>query len=388
LTFDALFVPAPLREAVSDAAWLSAMLDVERALANALSRAGVIPPEAAAAIADACDPAAYDIGVLSAEGRATANPAAPLVAALRTQVGGSHARYVHYGATSQDVLDTAAMLVSRHALELLDSELAGAASAAAALAERYRATPVAGRTLLQQAVPTTFGLKASGWLLLLVEARERLARLRLPAQLGGAAGTLAPLGPLGVEVLRLFADEVGLREPVLPWHASRGPIADLAGALGSAARAASKIGLDVVLLAQTEVGEVSERESGGSSTMPHKRNPVRAVLARACARGVYAQVALLASGEHEHERAAGAWQAEWTALSSALASTGGAVTAARECLESLDVHVERMRANMTDDLLAERRSFVGEAADADPATYLGSAETFVDRALARHRESR
>ena len=175
---------------------------------------------------------------------------------------------------------------------------------------------------------------------------------------------------------------------MIPWHADRAPVAALAAALDAAARAAAKIGLDVVLLAQTEVGEVSEREGGGSSTMPHKRNPVRATLARACARGVRAQTGLLAGGAYEHERAAGAWQAEWGALSGALALAGGAVASARECLEGLEVHAERMRANMTGDLLAERRAFEGEDADPDPATYLGSADTFVERALDRYREAR
>jgi 3-carboxy-cis,cis-muconate cycloisomerase len=385
-TFGPLFVPAPFRDAVSDGAWLSAMLEAERALATALSLAGVIPAGSAAAVAERCDPALYDIGALADEGRSTGNPAEPLVRALRARVGGDDARYVHYGATSQDVLDSAAMLLARGVLELLDAELAAAAAACAGLADRHRATPMAARTLLQQAVPTTFGLKAAGWVVMLLDARTRLAQLELPAQLGGAAGTLAPLGEHGTDVLGLFAAELGLREPLLPWHADRAPVAALAAALDAASRAAAKIGLDVVLLAQTEIGEVSELEGGGSSTMPQKRNPVRAMLARACARGVHAQASLLTGGEHEHERAAGAWQAEWGALSGALALTGGAVAAIRECLEGLQVHAERMRANMSDGLLAERVAFEGPDADTDPVTYLGSADAFVERALERYRE--
>jgi 3-carboxy-cis,cis-muconate cycloisomerase len=221
---------------------------------------------------------------------------------------------------------------------------------------------------------------------MLLDARTRLAQLELPAQLGGAAGTLAPLGEHGTDVLGLFAAELGLREPLLPWHADRAPVAALAAARDAASRAAAKFGLDVVLLAQTEIGEVSELEGGGSSTMPQKRNPVRAMLARACARGVHAQASLLTGGEHEHERAAGAWQAEWGALSGALALTGGAVAAIRECLEGLQVHAERMRANMSDGLLAERVAFEGPDADTDPVTYLGSADAFVERALERYRE--
>ena len=182
---------------------------------------------------------------------------------------------MHHGATSQDVLDTAAMLVARGGARLIVEELDGAAAACARLADEHRATPMAARTLLQQAVPTTFGYKAAGWLAGLLDARDALERVTLPAQLGGAAGTLAAFGERGPEVLALFAAEVGLAEPLVPWHTRRTPVAALAAALASAARAAAKIGLDVVLLAQTEVGEVREAPGGASSTMPHKRNPAR-----------------------------------------------------------------------------------------------------------------
>jgi 3-carboxy-cis,cis-muconate cycloisomerase len=390
-TFGPIFVPAPFRDGVSDAAWLDAMLRVERALARALTKTGIVPASAAAAVAERCDPSLYDMNELCEAGRSTGNPVEPLVRALRARVGGDDARYVHYGATSQDVLDSAAMLLARGIRSLLDTELASAAAACARLAEEHRATPMAARTLLQQAVPTTFGLKAAAWLLALLDARARLARVELPAQLGGAAGTLASYGERGLDVLRQFAAELELQEPLLPWHTDRSPVARLAAALDAAANAAAKIGLDVVLLAQTEVAEVSERDGGGSSTMPQKQNPVRAALARACARGVHAQASLLTSGDHELERAAGAWQAEWNALSSAHALAGGAVSAIRECLEGLQVHAERMRANMTDGLLAEHRAFAereGREAGDDPTAYLGSADAFVERALTRFRESR
>jgi len=388
-TFGALFVPAPLRQAVSDAAWLDAMLDVERALVNAGAIAGVVPADAAAAVAERCDPALYDIEQLCEAGRTAGNPAEPLVRALREQVGGDAARWAHVGATSQDVMDSAAMLVARNALGLIDDELEGVARACARLAEEHRDTVMAARTLLQQAVPTTFGLKAAGWLVAVLDARSRIGRLTLPAQLGGAAGTLAAFGGKGVDVVRLFAEELDLAEPALPWHAHRGRVAELAGALGAVASASAKIGLDVVLLAQTEVGEVSEVEGGASSTMPHKRNPARAVLARACARGVHAQVPVLTDGEHELERAAGAWHAEWNALSEALALAGGAAAAIRICLDGLEVDVARMRANMSDGLLAERDAFVdrGVLQEGADASYLGSANVFVDRALARYRET-
>jgi 3-carboxy-cis,cis-muconate cycloisomerase len=369
--FDRLFVPGAYREAVAAQSWLDAMLDAERALANAGSLLGIVPAAAAAAIAEQCDPALYDAGALWEEGRAAGNPVEPLVRGLRERVGGDAASYVHRGATSQDVLDTAAMLVSRSVATLLGGELDRLADAAAALARKHRSTPISARTLLQRAVPTTFGAKAAGWLSGVLDARGQLAALRFPAQLGGAAGTLAALGPRALEVLTAFAAELELPEPVLPWHADRGPIAAIGAALDRVAAVSAKVGVDVVLMAQTEVGEVSAREGGRSTAMLHKRNPVDAVLARACARIVHANVAVLTVGEHEHERAAGVWHSEWPALSTALAYAGGSAAAARACLEDLDVHPERMRVNLGQD---------------EPD--LGSAEAFVDRALARYESCR
>ena len=365
-TFASLFVPEAVREAVSDTAWLEAMLDTERALANAAALAGALAASEAAAVAGACDASLYDIDALAAEGRAVANPVEPLVRALRER-----APAAHRGATSQDILDTASMLVARRALAEIAGELETARAACAQLARAYRSTPMAARTLLQQAVPTTFGYVAAQWLVSL-----RTPEPHLPAQLGGAAGTLAAFGGRGIEVKRRFAAELELEDPELPWHTNRAPIAELAAVLDRTAQAAAKIALDVILLAQTEVGEVREASGGGSSTMPHKRNPARAVRVRACARGVHAQAALLtATGDYELQRAAGAWQAEWNALSEALALTGGAAGALRECLESLEVDAERMRENMGEELYAERDA-LGLAGD-----YLGAAEAFVDAVL-------
>jgi 3-carboxy-cis,cis-muconate cycloisomerase len=304
------------------------------------------------------------------EGRRPGNPVEPLVRALRERVGGDAASYVHFGATSQDVLDTAAMLVSRRSVGLIRDELDTLAAECARLARDHRAMPIAARTLLQRAVPTTFGAKAAVWLVAALDARARLAELRFPAQLGGAAGTLAPLGDEAMEVLAAFAAELELDEPVVPWHADRGAVARIGAAVDAAAAACAKVGLDVVLLAQTEVGEVSPRDGGRSTSMPHKRNPVDAVLARACARVVHANVSVLVA-EHELERAAGAWHAEWPALATALAYAGGAAAATRACLADLDLHPERMRANL---------------GDGDPD--IGSAAGFVDRALARYETSR
>jgi 3-carboxy-cis,cis-muconate cycloisomerase len=420
--FERIFVPAEFRDALSDGAWLQAMLDAEGALAAAEARAGVIAEEAAEAIAAACRADQFDVTAIADEGRAPGNPVEPLVRALGEAVEGHAAGYVHWGATSQDILDTATMLVSRAALDLILVRLAEVAGECAKLAETHRSTPIAGRTLLQQAVPTTFGLKAAGWLVAVLEARRRLTSIRqdrLAVQLGGAAGTLGALGDAGPEVLRLFAEELDLQEPVVPWHTNRVRIAELGAALDVAAGALAKIGLDVGLLSQTEVGEAREAEGGASSTMPQKRNPVGSALAVACARQVHAQASVLAAAlPQEHERALGAWHSEWPALRNALAYTGGAADAARRALDGLEVDTERMRANLelTDGLvMAEKASFLLarelgrreahqrvaqaasgggplseelglDAADLDPKAYVGAAETFVDRALAAYRD--
>jgi 3-carboxy-cis,cis-muconate cycloisomerase len=367
LTFDALFVPEALRRSVSDEAWLAAMLEAERALAAAQDIDGEIGGD-------------FDFGELLEEGRSVGNPVEPLVRRLRERVPDAHR-----GATSQDILDTAAALISRDAMSLIDEQLAAVAGTCARLAEEHRATVMAGRTLLQQAVPTTFGLKAAGWLVGIVHARGRLASARLPAQLGGAAGTLSAFGERGPEVLHSYAAQLGLPEPIIPWHTRRLPVAELGAALSVAAGFLGKIALDVVLLAQTEVGEVREAAAGGSSTMPHKRNPVGSTLARACA--LQAQAAagvLMAALVQEHERAAGAWHAEWGALSDALALTGGAAAWMNQALEGLEVDAERMRANIREETLAEAARF-GIEADT-PDEYLGSASAFVDRALAFYRK--
>jgi 3-carboxy-cis,cis-muconate cycloisomerase len=375
LPFDALFVPPALREAVSDRAWLAAMLEAERGLAAAEARVGVISQADADAVASACR-GELDVEQLAEEGRRVGNPVEPLARALRAD-----AEHAHRGATSQDILDTASALVARDAGALILGELDGLAAACAELAERHRATVMAARTLLQQAVPTTFGLKAASWLVGVVHVRGRLeAAVRLPAQLGGAGGTLAAFGERGVDVLHAYAEELDLPEPILPWHTRRLPVAELGGALAVAAGFVAKIALDVVLLAQSEVGEVREPADGGSSTMPHKRNPVGSTLARACAlRARAAAGVLVAALEQEHERAAGVWHAEWGALSDALSLTGGAAAWMRETLEGLEVDAERMRANVRDETLSEAGRLGIDAAG--PGDYLGAADAFVDRAL-------
>jgi 3-carboxy-cis,cis-muconate cycloisomerase len=417
--FERIFVPEEFRDAVSDRAWLAALLDVEAALARAEAGAGVIPADAAAAIFDACNADRFDPVGLAEAGRAAGNPVEPLVRALAEAAGDEAGRYVHWGATSQDILDTATMLVARNVLGLLLESMRTVAAECARLADTHRSTVLAGRTLLVQAVPTTFGSKAAGWLVAIMEARRGLARIRndrLAVQLGGAAGTLASLNAHGVEVLRRFAEELDLQEPLVPWHTNRVRIAELGSALAVAAGALAKIGLDVALLGQTEVREVRSTGGGASSTMPQKQNPVGSALAIACARQVSAHAStLLGALPQEHERGLGGWHAEWPAFSAALAFTGGAAAGARRALEELEVDPERMRANLDGLAMSERASYlladrlgrrgayeaVAEAAssgrplaealdlepaDLEPSSYLGSADEFVDRALAAYRE--
>jgi len=342
--------------AVADEAWVAGMLAFEAGLARASADAGLLDPDAAERIARAAEALRPDAGELGRAAVTTGNPVPALVRALTaavddgTEAGRAAAGAVHRGATSQDALDTAAMLVAHDALEHVTRDLAAAADAAAALAARYRDTPIAGRTLLQQAMPTTFGLKAAGWAAGLDDAVHALRAVRdegLAVQLGGAAGTLSALGDHGPAVAAALAQRLGLAEPLLPWHAGRTRIAALAGALGISGVAIAKPAGDVVLLAQTEVGEVREAAGGGSSTMPHKQNPVAAVSAVACAARVPGLVAtLLAAGAHEHERAAGRWHAEWEPLSDLLRVTGSGAAWLRTSLEGLEIDPGRMAENL------------------------------------------
>jgi 3-carboxy-cis,cis-muconate cycloisomerase len=344
--FGAVLARGPVADAVADAAWLEAMLRVEAALAAVHAKHHVISEEAADEIAGVARAELIDLAALDA-GEA-GNPVVPLVAQLRGLL--RHPDAVHVGATSQDILDTAAMLVATRALGLVLEDLAGAAAAARGLAAAHRDTRIIGRTLLQQAVPTTFGLKAAGWLVALAAAGDRLElvrRERLAVQLGGAAGTLAPLGDKGPAVVADLATYLGLAAPLLPWHTDRLRIADLAAALGATCGVAGKIARDLTLLAQNEVGEVTDGSPGGSSAMAHKKNPVAAVCAAGCAAAAPGLVAdLFAAMAHEHERAAGNWHAEWRPLRELLVATGSAVSWLRAALERVQVDPERMRANL------------------------------------------
>jgi 3-carboxy-cis,cis-muconate cycloisomerase len=422
-----------------DQAWLQAMLDTEAALARSLEQAGLAEPGTGAQVTAAARADRFDPAVLGEQAARTGNPVPALASALRAALPPAAARAVHYGATSQDILDTAAMLLARQALAGLETDLAAAAAAAAGLARAHAGTVMAGRTLLQQAVPVTFGLVAAGWLTGIDEARAGLARVgqqRLAVQFGGAAGTLAPLGEAGPRVAALLAAELGLACPALPWHTGRLRILELAAALAGACAAVGKPARDVTLLAQSEVAEVSEGpgDSGGSSAMPHKHNPVAAVVILGCAKRAPGLLATLAAaGEQELQRAAGAWHAEWEPLADLMRLTGSAARWSAGMLAGLRVDRDRMRANLdaagglplaeqvagllrpalgadrAHQVVAEaarraagggslRDELAGSAevlqaglgpddldAALDPARYLGAAPQFVAAALAAHR---
>jgi 3-carboxy-cis,cis-muconate cycloisomerase len=426
--------------AADDAALVRAMLDVEAALARATSAAGLIPAAAAAAITDAAERLEVDATDLGRRAVQSASPVVPLVHDLVAAVPANARGAVHLGATTQDVLDTALQLVSHRVLGLLLEHLEDAAASAARLAETHRDTLMAARTLGQPALPTTFGLRAAGWLAGLDRAAARLSDLRateLAVQLGGAAGTQAGFGDAGPTVAARLAAELGLADPGVPWHTERTRVHALGAALGSAVAGCGKIATDVILLSQPEIGEVAEAGPGGSSALPHKRNPAQSVLVVAAARRAPGLVAtLLASGMPELDRATGSWQAEWATLRELLRLAGGAAARITAVLAGLRVDAEAMRRNvaaagpgllseaLADRLLpvlgrpaaqdAVRQALIaapgggGElvatiradpavaaaVTDADleqaldPANYTGVAATLVDRVLSAHTRRR
>ncbi len=348
-----LFTTPEMAALFSGASFVQRMLDVEAALARAEARAGVIPQSAAEAIVAACRVDRFDVAALFRDTANTGTPAIPLVRMLTELVDPGARRYVHWGATSQDIVDTATVLQMRDGLDVLADRLMDIATTCAALADRYRRAPMAGRTLMQHAVPITFGLKAARWLAQTTRLVRRLRHVKgtaLAVQFGGAAGTLAALGEQGVRVMESLAGELGLAAPDLPWHTERDRIADIASALGIVAGAMGKVATDLTLLAQTEVGEASVASpagAGGSSAMPHKRNPVEATTALASARLALGLVpVVLAATIQEHERAVGGWQAEWQAVPDLFQFTAGSVEWVRRALSGLQVDTERMRKNL------------------------------------------
>ena len=365
MLFDGIYARGDTAAQISDVAWLQAMLDVEAALAVAVDA----PAQATRQIAEACRADRFDMTALAAETARNVSPVVGLVTALRDMVPPSAREYVHAGATSQDIVDTALMLVARRALAPLLADARAAADHAAALAAEHRNTRMIARTLLQQALPTTFGLRAAGWLVGIDEAYGRLSTLagtELAVQMGGPVGGGSP------RIAARLAAELGLAEPVMPWGAIRVRPATLATALGTLAGVLSKVARDVTLLSQQEVAEVAEGEGGGSSAMAHKRNPVAAVSTLACTERVPGLVAtILAAMEQEHERAAGAWQAEWGTHTQLLGLTGSAAAWTETMLGGLHVDTDRMAANLAASPTADRPLPDG-------------AQDLIDRALAAH----
>lgn len=357
--------------ATGDVALLQAMLDAEAALTRAQGPAWAGEAVTAAAKADR-----FDVRDLALRARSGGNPVIPLVADLTAAAGQEAAPYVHRGATSQDIVDTAMMLVAARTLPLITADLTRTAAALATLAAEHRDTPMPGRTLTQHAVPTTFGLKAAGWRSLTLDATDRLTTLPLPAQLGGAAGTLASFGQSfrwggtggqngtpaegsdpartprtpdpALTLLTTYAAELNLAAPSLPWHTLRTPVADLATALAFTCAALGKMATDVLTLSRTEIAELSEGTGGGSSAMPHKANPVHATLIASAAHQApaLASVLLTSLASAGDERPAGAWHAEWQPLRELLRLAGGAAAHAADLTANLRVRPARMRANL------------------------------------------
>ena len=440
--FDAYFTTRDMREVFCDQGRVQAMLDFEAALARAQARVGVIPAAAVAPIEAACEAGLYDFCALGQAIATAGNSAIPLVKALGKQIAKadpSAERYVHLGATSQDVMDSGLVLQLRQALALIDNDLARLGGILAAQAQRYADTPLAGRTWLQHATPVTLGMKIAGWLGALTRSRERLAQLQprlLVLQFGGASGTLAALGEQALPIAQALAEELQLSLPEQPWHTQRDRLVEFAAVLGLVAGSLGKLGRDISLLMQTEAAEVFEPSApgkGGSSTMPHKRNPVGAAVLIGAATRVPGLLATMFSAmPQEHERSLGLWHAEWETLPEICCLVSGALQQALLVADGLEVDAARMGQNLdlTQGLvlaeavsiaLAQRlgretahhlleqcckravaeqrhlRAVLGDepqvtaelsAAELDrlldPAHYLGQAQAWVERAVAEH----
>jgi 3-carboxy-cis,cis-muconate cycloisomerase len=374
--FDEVYASPATCAATSERAWLQAMLDVEAALATSAARVGLVPDDAAASIVAECRLERFDVGAIARGAATDATPVVELVRQLRALVSPGVAPHVHLVATSQDVLDSATMLVARTALDACLVDARAVASALAALAREHRDTVQVGRTLLQHGAVTTFGAACADRLVALDDAMAGLARMlhdRLAVQLGGAVGTLAPAGDRGGDLVAEVARELRLAEPIVPWHTSRGRVAELAAAAGILVGELAAVAQDVVLLSASEIGEVAVAHPGSSSAMGHKRNPSPAVLALACAHRVPGLVATVLAGmPQELQRATGRWQAEWGTLTDLFRLAGGTARHTAAAVDALQVDRDRMRAHV-DDLVA---------AGGDAST--GSAGLFVDRALDHH----
>jgi 3-carboxy-cis,cis-muconate cycloisomerase len=378
----------PVERLADDQAFLDAMVATEAALAQACAENGIIDRASADVVVTACGelkPNPHDLAL-----RATAggNPVIPLVADLRERVAADHpdaAGAVHHGATSQDIVDTALMLLARRALEQTATDLRDAADHTARLTDDHRGTPACARTLGQQAMPTTFGLRAAGWLTGIIEAIERVESVAsaLPVQLGGPVGTTTAYGDRGPDVVAALAARLGLVAPLAPWHTRRTPVVDIGHATVVATGALGKVATDVVVLSQSEAGEVAEASGGGSSSMAHKANPAQSVLIASAARQVPALVAVLgASMAAEQERATGAWHAEWEPLRQALRLSGAAAHRGAALLAGLQVDTDAMQRNL--DHLVDTAGLDAQAVPQAQA----AATPWIDRALAAYEHTR
>jgi 3-carboxy-cis,cis-muconate cycloisomerase len=436
--FGALYGTDAMRACMGEMAYLQRMLDVEAALARAQARLGIVPPAAAQAITDAALAEKLDLPALAAATRNTGYPVVGLVRQLSQLTGPDAGRWTHWGATTQDIMDTAVVLQVREGLALIRAELLAVNAGFAQMARTHRATVMAGRTHLQHALPVTFGYKVAVWLSPLLTMLERLDQLRPRVeklQFGGAAGTRASLGDHGLAVQDALAKELGLASPDIPWHVARDGIAEAVGFLGLLCGALSKIATDVILMMQTEVAEVAEPHQegrGGSSTMPQKRNPISCEYIIAQSRGVHALVPqMLAAMAQDQERGTGPWQTDPLAVGQAFLLAHGALAQARVLAEGLTVDVARMQRNldstgglivaeqvmmglapalgrgeahhvvnhacdlalqqgaplaqvlMADPQVSARLSAAEVARLTDPSAYLGSTQAFIDRVLAR-----
>lgn len=353
---DLLFGSAAMGEVFSDAARLQRMLEFEAALARAGARCGVIPPAAAQAIASKCKVDLVDAKALATATAVSLNPAIPLVKQLTALVANDDpeaARFVHWGATSQDVNDTGLVLQIRQALDILDADLAALCGGLNQLAQTHRSTLMAGRTLMQHALPTTFGVKVAGWLDAMNRHRERFTETRarvLVLQFGGAVGTLAALREKGLQVAEALAAELHLGLPTVPWHTQRDRVAEAATTLGLCTGTLGKIARDISLHMQTEIAEVFEPAGegrGGSSTMPHKRNPVSAAIVLSAATRVPGLVStMLSAMVQEDERGLGDWHAEWETLPEIFRLTAGALHQMATIVPHLEVDAARMKRNL------------------------------------------
>lgn len=381
----ALYGTDAMRDCMGEMAYLQRMLDVEAALARAQARLGIVPPAAAETITQVAQADRLDLPALAADTRNTGYPVVGLVRQLSRLAGPEAGRWTHWGATTQDIMDTAVVLQIREGLALIRAELMAVNAGLARLAEAHRDTVMAGRTHLQHALPVTFGYKVAVWLSPLISMAERLDQLRPRVerlQFGGAAGTLASLGEQGIAVQDELARELGLACPDIPWHVSRDGIAEAVGFLGLLCGSLSKLATDVILMMQTEVAEVAEPHQegrGGSSTMPQKRNPISCEYIIAQSRGVHALVPqMLAAMAQDQERGTGPWQTEPLVVGQAFLLAHGALAQARVLAEGLTVDAARMRRNLdsTGGLIVAEQVMMGLA----PALGRGEAHHVVHHA--------